>query len=198
MPIRIQTLLFDGFEALDVFGPVEILSKLPDAVIEYFSLSGGFVKSAQFVEVATKPISSALPQQVWLIPGGPGTRKLVEDDRFLAVLGKIAEQSSYCLSVCTGSALLAKSGVLDGLKATSNKRVFDWVSSTSANVLWIKKARWVVSGKYYISSGVSAGMDMALGFVRDIYGEEEAESIARRIEYFWNKDSQADLFAKSI
>lgn len=186
--MKIQTLLFEGFEALDAFGPIEIFSKIEDVSIGYFSLDGGLVKSAQMMEVATEPLSAALSDQVWLIPGGTGTRTLVEDRKFLLALKEIAEDSSYCLSVCTGAALLAKCGVLDGHSATSNKRVFDWVTSMSDKVHWIREARWVVSGKYYLSSGVSAGMDMALGFVSDLYGKKVAESIANRIEYVWNQD----------
>ncbi len=56
-------------------------------------------------------------------------------------------------------------------------------------------ARWVVDGKYYTSSGVSAGMDMTLGFVKDRFSEQKAIDIAKHIEYIWNEDSRKDLFA---
>ena len=101
------------------------------------------------------------------------------------------------LSVCTGSALLAKCGALDGIRATSNKRAFDWVKTTSQKTLWVKKARWVVAGKIYTSSGVSAGMDMALGFVSDILGKNKANEIARRIEYVWNDNPEKDEFSEN-
>lgn len=81
------------------------------------------------------------------------------------MLKHLAEESHFCLSICTGSALLAKCGVLNNIKATSNKKALEWVKQTNENVIWIDKARWVVDGKFYTSSGVSAGMDMALGFV---------------------------------
>ena len=63
------------------------------------------------------------------------------------------------MSVCTGSALLARAGVLDGLKATTNKRAFDWVRSQGPRVTWMPRARWVQDGSVFTSSGVSAGMD---------------------------------------
>jgi len=94
--------------------------------------------------------------------------------------------------------MLAKAGLLDGRKATSNKRSFDWVRASSNDVDWIKEARWVVDGKFYTSSGVSAGMDMALGFVSDIYGKETAERIAFSIEYNWQQDRTKDDFCNQV
>lgn len=117
---------------------------------------------------------------------------------FIADLKKVAEESKFCLTVCTGAALLAKTGLLDGRKATSNKFAFQWVESVNPAVEWQSHARWVVDGKYYSSSGVSAGIDMALGFVRDQYGEEKAKIIAERMEYIWNSDSSLDPFAADM
>lgn len=85
----------------------------------------------------------------------------------LLVLLNLVLNSQNCLTVCTGSALLAKTGLLNMKKATSNKKAFAWVKSVNNNVKWVEEARWVVDGKFYTSSGVSAGMDMVLGFIRD-------------------------------
>lgn len=85
------------------------------------------------------------------------------------------------MSVCTGSALLAKTGMLDGKDATTNKRAYNWVIQQNSNIKWIKEARWVQDGNIYTSSGVSAGIDMALGFVADNFGIEKAEEIATGI-----------------
>lgn len=120
---------------------------------------------------------------------------MVEQPAFLASLATAARQAQYCLTVCTGSALLAKTGLLDGLQATSNKRSFAWVKAQRPQVQWQAQARWCVAGKFYTSSGISAGLDMALGFVADCCGEVKAEETARRIEYIWHKDSNADPFA---
>lgn len=76
------------------------------------------------------------------------------------------------MTICTGSALLAKTGLLNDKYATSNKRSFEWVKISFDQVKWIEKARWVVDGKYYTSSGVSAGIDIALVFISDIQGIE--------------------------
>ena len=93
----------------------------------------------------------------------------MSNELFINTLRNLCDRAENVLSICTGSALLAKSGVLDKRNATSNKKALDWVRSISQNVNWIKKARWVVDEKYYTSSGVSAGMDMSLGFISDLF-----------------------------
>lgn len=120
---------------------------------------------------------------------------MIDDAEFLNKLKVISEKSRYCLSICTGSALLAKCGALKNRKATSNKQALKWVKSVGDQTNWIEKARWVVDGKYYTSSGVSAGIDMTLGFISDRFGKDRAIEIANHIEYIWNDDCRNDLFA---
>lgn len=86
-------------------------------------------------------------------------------------------------------------GVLDGRRATSNDLAFDWVVGTGDRVDWIKDARWVVDGKFRTSSGISAGIDMALAFVEDTCGPEAADRASRQMEYICNRDSGYDPFA---
>lgn len=100
------------------------------------------------------------------------------------------------LTVCTGSLLVAKTGLLNGRKATSKKKALPMVMKTVPQVnRQKKKARWVVDGRFYTSSGISAGMDMALGFIADRYGEEEAQRIAGFTEYRRIADPSDDPFA---
>jgi transcriptional regulator GlxA family with amidase domain len=86
--------------------------------------------------------------------------------------------------------------LLNGKNATSNKLSWDWVISQNEEVLWKSKARWVVDGKYYTSSGVSAGIDMALGFIADRLGNQAAKAVSAAIEYVWNEDKDCDPFAR--
>ena len=97
-------------------------------------------------------------------------------------------------SVCTGSALLARAGLLDGLKATTNKQFFALARMQSEAVDWVEAARWVDSGKYVTSSGVSAGMDMTLAVIARTWGEDAAENAARFAEYTWQRDPADDPF----
>jgi transcriptional regulator GlxA family with amidase domain len=100
-------------------------------------------------------------------------------------------------SVCTGAALLARAGLLDGRRATSNKLSFKWVTEQGPAVEWIlRQARWVEDGKFATSSGVSAGIDMTLALIAKLAGAESAERIAIRMEYEWHRDPSWDPFAK--
>jgi transcriptional regulator GlxA family with amidase domain len=98
-------------------------------------------------------------------------------------------------SVCTGSGILAKAGLLDGLKATSNKRAFGWARSQGPNVAWIREARWVDEGHRATSSGVTAGMDMALALIERLLGKETADAVADGTEYLRSTDPNRDPFA---
>ena len=187
-------LLFKGFETLDLFGPVEIFGRTPCAGLNYVSTEGGVITSAQGAQINTVKADILPCNSVLLIPGGMGTRILVNDAGFIRRIRELADSAEYVLSVCTGSALLAAAGLLKGRKATSNKYGFEWVKSTG-DAEWVGNARWVHCGKYYTSSGVSAGIDMALGFVADIYGRDIAEENARKSEYLWNDNADNDPFA---
>ncbi len=190
----IYFLFFEDFETLDVFGPVEVLSRIDNVKLHYISISGGLIRSKQGYYIQTESITEIAPNSILVVPGGQGTRSLVSDELFITTLRNLCNRAKNVLSICTGSALLAKSGVLDNRKATSNKKAFEWVQITSSNINWIRNARWVIDGKYYTSSGVSAGMDMALGFVSDLYGNDKAMQIAKDIEYVWNSNSNMDCF----
>lgn len=181
--MKINFYLFEGFETLDLFGPVEILCRVPDLETEYYSFKGGIVKSAQKTEIVTKSLDRCETGGIFLIPGGRGTRPLVKDSEELSAIKKICEKSDWCLSVCTGSAVFAACGLLDGKTATSNKKAFDWVCICGPAVKWEKEPRFCKDGKFYTSAGVSAGIDMAIEFVKDNYGKELAEKIVSDIEY---------------
>ena len=197
--MNVGVLLFKDFETLDVFGPVEILGRLKDLYkISFYSLLGGLVDNEHGISIATKSLDINKGVDILLIPGGHGTRKEVSNIQLIDTIRQISELSTYVFTVCTGSALLAKTGLLDGRKATSNKRAFDWVISNGEKVNWIKHARWTDDGKYYTSSGVSAGMDMTLGFLNDIHGKEFAKNVAFQIEYTWQEDKDFDNFSDSI
>ncbi|HNY17124.1 MAG TPA: DJ-1/PfpI family protein [Treponemataceae bacterium] len=194
---QVNVVLFDGFETLDAYGPVEIFGRIGDQFsVRFFSALGGAVSSAQGVRAITEPFSALESAGgILLVPGGAGTRALVRDAAFVSALRAFAEASEYVLTVCTGSVLFSKTGLLDGREATTNKRVFAWAPQESPSVKWVRKARWVRDGVFYTSSGVSAGMDMAYAFVSDLLGEEVARRQANEIEYFRHADPNDDPFA---
>jgi len=192
--MNINCILFNNFETLDLFGPVEVFGKIRKWNINYYSYDGGNVKNNDNVQIITENIDTIGNLDILLIPGGLGTRTFVNDVEFIQKIKEIAEKSLWCLTVCTGSALLAKTGLLDNIEATSNKTAFKWVKSVNENVKWKEKARWVVDGKFYTSSGVSAGIDMSLGFICDRLGEDVAKNTAKFIEYEWHNNKEKDMF----
>lgn len=196
--MNVAILLFNDFETLDVFGPVEILGRIKDEFrVTFYSQHGGMVHNHHGIEIATDKLDAVgNGADVILIPGGPGVRKEVDNTVLIETLGRICDRSGYVLTVCTGSALLAKTGLLEGRDATSNKKAFEWATSFGDNVNWIRKARWTVDGKYYTSSGVSAGMDMTFGFLSDLRGVDFARNIAFQMEYHWQEDKHLDGFYK--
>ncbi len=198
--MNVAVLLFDDFETLDVFGPVEIFGRLKQHYQVYFySVIGGLVDNNHGVSILTKNLDEIIDgTDIFLVPGGYGTRQEVENILLIEKITKISNSSKYVLSVCTGSALLAKAGLLNDRKATSNKKAFDWVITQGEKVHWIKKARWVKDEKFYTSAGVSAGMDMTLGFLNDLHGIEFARSVAFEIEYDWIEDREDDHFYQQI
>ena len=193
---KIAILLFNDFETLDVFGPVEIFGRLKEFYkIDFYSMQGGTITSSHNVKVITEKLSDFFDEiDILLIPGGYGTRVEVDNLELISIIKNISQSADYVLTVCTGTSLLAKTKQLNGLNATTNKRAFDWVMTQGTEVNWIKKARWVVDGKFYTSAGVSAGMDMTLGFISDIHGIELARKIAYEIEYTWQEDKDVDEF----
>lgn len=193
---EVIVLLFENYETLDAFGPVEIFGRLTELYdVQFYSLNGGIIGNQHNAKIATKPLSELKAQRgILLIPGGIGTRAMVENTVFLNKIKEVADSCDYVLTVCTGSAILAKTGLLDNRYATSNKRAFEWVITNGENVKWDRNARWTVDGKYYTSAGVSAGIDMSLGFLSDHFGIEFARKKADEIEFNWLEDKNDDTF----
>lgn len=189
--------LYPGFELLDVFGPLEAFGNLPEAYrIVVVAEKAGPVASAQGPTVnAEAGFADAPALALLLVPGGIGTREAVDDRVLLDWLARRAADAEVVMSVCTGAAVLARAGLLDGRRATGNKAFFQWVASHGSRVEWVPRARWVEDGKFATSSGVSAGIDMALAVIARREGVEMAENLARMMEYDWHRDADWDPFA---
>lgn len=194
----LAALVFPGFETLDYFGPIEML--------------GGFGKETQIITVAkgSDPVLSCHGQRIVIdktiyekndydllfVPGGDVALHEGEDEELLQWIREVSANAERVMGVCTGTILLGMAGVLDGRKATTNKQDFIKTVHHAPQVEWVKEARWVEDGKFFTSSGVSAGMDMALAVMADLFGEEMAEQLALGCEYEWHKDASRDPFAK--
>ena len=125
------------------------------------------------------------PLDVLMVPGGGGIRRLLDekaDPQGVAALldwmRAMDKKVSIMASVCTGAAVLAKCGLLDGLPAATNHSAFAWVAPHGPRVLWDNVARWVDAGKYVTSAGVSAGTDLGFYLVSRLAGRAVAEIAA--------------------
>lgn len=196
----IGALIFPEFETLDLFGPLEMFGTLEDhfeIVLVGETADPMPTRHGQIV-VPDRTVSDEMDYDLILIPGGRGTPIKTPRPAIDSWLSHQAGVSELVLTVCTGSGLVARNGLLDGHRATTNKMAFDWVASFGPKVDWVPKARWVEDGKFFTSSGVSAGMDMALAVIEKLVGNEAAERVARITEYTWHRDASQDPFAKEI
>lgn len=196
---RLGTLFFPGFELLDTFGPLEMFGHCQGMIdLVTVAPTAGPVRSAQGPEVVAQyGLAECPPLDLLLIPGGIGTRDAVHDEALIDWVRTRSAAAEMVMTVCTGTALPAQAGLLDGRRATTNKAVFQWLESTWPAVEWVRVARWVEDGKFVTSSGVSAGMDMALAVIAKLFGQELAESLALGTEYDWHRDAGWDPFAKA-
>ena len=194
--MNVTAILFEGFETLDMFGPTEMLGASGQFKVKFYSPDGGIVTSYQGVPVATEKLDEVTQPEVLLLPGGMGVYDMMEKEEFVSQLAMLANQAKYVLSVCNGAFLYAKAGVLNGRRATTYKARIDRAEEMFPEVKWERNARWTVDGNLYVSSGVSAGTDMALGFIADVCGTDCAEKTARYAEYTWNSDPTNDPFAR--
>ncbi|WP_076413250.1 DJ-1/PfpI family protein [Shewanella sp. UCD-KL12] len=194
-PLQVLALVFDDYETLDLHGPIEMIGHMKNVEIKLVGPKS-IIRSYQGPKVVADILMDQVtPCDLFIVPGGLGTRQLVEDKQMQAWLKKQASVSKKVFSICTGSALLATSGLLNGLNATTNKMAYNWVTSLSDKTNWHPSARWVDDGKYLTSSGVSAGIDAALFYISQQAGMDEAKRIERLTEYHWNDDASQDPYA---
>jgi putative intracellular protease/amidase len=230
-PVHYGILLFPGFQALDVFGPLDVFNSLamlynyPMRLTNLAATSGSVPthhpSSRTLIPTNAHPLSRfsenlvvdrTLKEQleiqksvhnskrseeaidVLIVPGGVGTRGDVAEE--IEFVRDMYPTLKSVLSICTGATILARAGILDGRRATTNKRAYKWATGTGPNVDWAAKARWVVDGNIVTSSGISAGIDASYAFVALNYGEDIAESLADSAEYVRWTDPEYDPFSK--
>ena len=174
--------IFDRFTALDAIGPYEVLSRLPDSRVTFIAKEAGPHKTdnGMLSIVAEARLDELRHPEVIMVPGGTGTRPLMEDEATLDWIRTAHETSTYTTSVCTGSLLLGAAGVLDGLDATTH-----WLELETLDKLGARSAskRVVEQGKVITAAGVSSGIDMALLLASRIAGDQFAQGIQLLIEY---------------
>jgi putative intracellular protease/amidase len=194
--MRLGAVFYNDFELLDAYGPLEMFGALGDEIkiVTIAEQAGPVSSSAGPKTIADYGFDDAPELDLILLPGGIGTIPELGNEAMLTFLKTRAAKSQITMSVCTGSALLAKAGLLDGLAATTNKMFFELARSQSDQVDWQEAARWVDAGRYVTSSGVSAGTDMALAVIQRLFGPEAAQNVVNYTEYQWHQDAAKDPF----
>ncbi|KAL8755803.1 MAG: hypothetical protein Q9184_004688 [Pyrenodesmia sp. 2 TL-2023] len=180
----ILALIYNEFEALDLFGPLGAIVPRSDyytlKLVDIRNLNAPHgVESSIRNGIGVQPtisLAEALKEgpdeeqfDTLFIPGGAGIVPLVWDFHLLRSIKKLVDRAANVFTVCTGSLLLAATGKLDGRMATTNKRLFDETTPHHPGVKWQKRARWVEDGKFLTSSGVTAGIDAGLAFIGYTY-----------------------------
>ena len=195
--LTVITLLFEQFELLDVFGPLEMFGLLPEQYqLKLVSEQGGAISSSQGIQVLTDySFQDIFLTDVLIIPGGEGIKSEVNNSNLLAWLNKTAPNIQYICSVCTGAVILANAGLLEGRKATTNKKHYHWVTQYGKEIDWQPVARWVQDGAVFTSSGTAAGIDMSLAVIAEQNNEDVARKVAIHAEYLWQNDPNDDPFA---
>jgi transcriptional regulator GlxA family with amidase domain len=212
---RVGIFVFDEFEPIDVFGFAEAFAiarflgqgygeppPYPFAVT-LIARSAGKVRSMNGPAVLPDydmPQALAEPPDVLMIPGGKGTWPLLDESAdpegvatLLDWVRLLDKKVQLMASVCTGAAVLARAGLLDGRPAATNHGSFGWVAQQGPKVFWDSVSRWVETGRYMTSAGVSAGTDLGFYIVSRLAGRAVAENAVAAAEYDWHRDPQMPI-----
>lgn len=188
-------ILFQAYEPLDIFGPYEALFTLARRQkIDIAWLAETLkpvttgpqmpamnpMNSSAFISVSPSHTFATAPSdiEVLLVPGGLGARA-PNINGTLDYIVKSFPKLKYLITVCTGSMVVARTGLLSGKRVTTNKAAWKDVVATDPTAHWIPHARWAVDGKIWSSSGVSAGIDVTLAWISCHYGEDVAAEVTK-------------------
>jgi transcriptional regulator GlxA family with amidase domain len=179
--MKIVILLFDNYTALDIVGPYEVLNKLPNSKIYLVGLEKREYKDTYGLKIsADNSIDEISEADILLIPGGFGIDNLLKSEEVLDWIRRIDNTTKWTVSVCSGSLLLAQTGLLDGKNCTTHWRRKEQLQRFNVTV---KNERYIQDGKFITSAGVSAGIDMALYLVSKIAGDQTAMMFQLAMEY---------------
>jgi transcriptional regulator GlxA family with amidase domain len=192
---QVGILVFENVEVLDFCGPFEVFSATrlnEDKRREELSPFNVFLVAETRQPVVTTGGMKVLPDyelddcpalDILVVPGGWGTRKEMSNKRLLGWIAARAAQVETLTSVCTGSLLLGKAGLLEGKRATTHWRSLDWMQELFPGTKLERQVHFVEDGNLLTSAGISAGIDMALRVVARYFGEPIARVTSRQMEY---------------
>jgi cyclohexyl-isocyanide hydratase len=180
-PFRVGFLLFPDVTQLDLTGPWEVLSGMPNAETRLVWKTPGPVRAGKGLTIMADTGFAECPQlDLLCVPGGAGMNALLTDDEVLEFLRRQAAGARYVTSVCTGSLVLGASGLLRGKRAASHWSSRELLARFGATP---SADRVVIDGNVITGGGVTAGIDFALRVVAELHGEQAAQAAQLQIEY---------------
>jgi transcriptional regulator GlxA family with amidase domain len=195
-PRNVAILVFDDVEVLDFAGPHEVFSVAGDLVrpspfyVYEVGISGSPVLArGRLVATPRYSLSDCPDPDILVIPGGMGVRPLLKDASLIAWIAERAEAAELTLSVCTGALLLAKAGLLAGLRATTHHGAFDHLALLSPSTTVVEDERFVEGSERIVTSGgISAGIDASLRIAERLLGAQARATVEEEMEYGdWRK-----------
>jgi cyclohexyl-isocyanide hydratase len=179
--LQIGSLLFEGVDQIDLTGPFEVLSRIPNATYRLYGKTiepVRDVKGLRLLPDAT--LADAPPLDVLHVPGGRGQEAFMEDEEVLGWIRRQAEGAGHVFSVCTGALLCGAAGLLKGRRATTHWASFHLLPCFGAIPV---NERVVVDGSWVFAAGVTAGIDGALRLAAELRGRAVAEGIQLHMVY---------------
>jgi transcriptional regulator GlxA family with amidase domain len=195
IPLIVGILIFDDVEILDVTGPFEVfavtrlnekqrLQQSSPFKVYLISETKNQILAIGGLRLTPDVTISECPElDLLIIPGGWGTRKESKNKILLNWIGNQFTNDRLIASVCTGSSLLGKAGLLDGRGATTHWRAFDFLQESAPKARILKDVRFTLTEPIFTSAGISAGIDLALRIVSHLFGIEVGQATARHMEY---------------
>ncbi len=194
----VAILIFDDVEVLDFAGPFEVFSVTRELAgnqlfhVHTVGLGSGTVRARNGLKVVPEHTLESVPQpDLLIVPGGYGTRALLNQPGLLDWIRRKAPQCELVASVCTGSLLLAKAGLLAGLPATTHYQCFDLLRELEPTATVREEVRFTATDRVLTAAGISAGIDLSLHLVARLHGTEIAQQTATYMEYHWTNDGGA-------
>jgi len=179
--LQIGSLLFEGLDQIDLTGPFEVLSRIPNATYRIYGVSADPVRDVKGLRLTPDATLSAAPQlDVLHIPGGPGQEALMDDEAVLGWVRRQAAGATIVFSVCTGALICGAAGLLEGRRATTYWAALHLLPYFGATPV---DKRVVVDGNLVCAAGVTAGIDGALRVAAMLRGDRVAEEIQLYMQY---------------
>ncbi|SEO97229.1 GNAT family N-acetyltransferase [Paenibacillus sp. OV219] len=192
---NVAVIVYDQVDALDVTGPFDTFAIASNwgqdfRVYTVALESKNPVRTISGLTIQPDFASWDCPApDVLVVPGGWGSRKEMYNEKLTGWIYETSQRASFTLSVCTGALLLAKAGLLEELRATTNRRAMDLLKEAApASTMLVENVRYVDNGRLITSAGVTAGIDAALHLVAKLLGEERALETASRLEHDWRRE----------